>query len=269
MRAYELGEQRQAAYDLAWLLATCPEASLRDGAKAVQFAREACQYEDYKDSDGLDVLAAACAEAGRWEEAIDWASRALELDASGETGAMRLRLELYRCREPYRRLLPEWSAAQPPRSAAESLLRGRAKLAADDLDGAMVDLRRACVLNPKLAASHYLLGEVYMARGDAADAAFHYQECWRRDPAHRDAQLGRADASIWLGKYPQALADTESVLAVQPKHPRARRLRALALANLGRLDEAFRTRSIPWLRTIPMISRPRDPRLLLSCRRKT
>src|SRR6185295_18348466 len=34
--------------NLAWLLATCPEAQLRDGVQAVQYAERACKVTDHK-----------------------------------------------------------------------------------------------------------------------------------------------------------------------------------------------------------------------------
>jgi tetratricopeptide (TPR) repeat protein len=49
---------------LAWLLATCPDARVRDGKKAVELARRLCQLSQWKEAGFLDILAAACAEAG-------------------------------------------------------------------------------------------------------------------------------------------------------------------------------------------------------------
>ena len=64
---------------LAWLLATCPEASLRDGAAAIEHARRAEELCGGPRAEVLDTLAAAYAEAGRFAEAVATARKALEL----------------------------------------------------------------------------------------------------------------------------------------------------------------------------------------------
>jgi tetratricopeptide (TPR) repeat protein len=57
------------AYNVrAWLLATCPDAASRDGAKAVKLAKKALNLS--RNATFLDTLAAAYAEAGQFGEAI-------------------------------------------------------------------------------------------------------------------------------------------------------------------------------------------------------
>jgi tetratricopeptide (TPR) repeat protein len=65
--------------DLAWLLATCAEASLRNGAKAVELARQANALTGGGNPAILHTLAAALAEAGRFPEALETAQRASHL----------------------------------------------------------------------------------------------------------------------------------------------------------------------------------------------
>ncbi len=65
--------------DLAWLRASCPEASIRNGAKAVAHAQQANRLCGGKQPGVLDTLAAAYAEAGRFPEALATARKALEL----------------------------------------------------------------------------------------------------------------------------------------------------------------------------------------------
>jgi Flp pilus assembly protein TadD len=83
-------------------LATCPEDRLRNGAKAVELAKRVCQATAYKNAAALDVLAAACAETGRFPDAISAVTAALALPGlSPETQAQLLqRLELYRAGRP-------------------------------------------------------------------------------------------------------------------------------------------------------------------------
>jgi tetratricopeptide (TPR) repeat protein len=63
--------------NLAWLLATSSDASIRDGNRAVELANEAVRLSHGKDPNCLRTLAAACAESGRFAEAEETARRAL------------------------------------------------------------------------------------------------------------------------------------------------------------------------------------------------
>jgi tetratricopeptide (TPR) repeat protein len=88
----------------AWVLATCPDAKVRDGAKAVELARKACERTDNLEGMYLDTLAAALAEAGQFDEAVKAQEKALE-DRSyakryGDEG--RARLKLYQQKKPFR-----------------------------------------------------------------------------------------------------------------------------------------------------------------------
>jgi spermidine synthase len=64
---------------LAWLLATCPEASLRNGDKALQLAQRANELAGGKNPVLLRTLAAAFAEAGRFGDAVQSEQKAIEL----------------------------------------------------------------------------------------------------------------------------------------------------------------------------------------------
>jgi tetratricopeptide (TPR) repeat protein len=79
--------------NLAWILATHAEASLRDGREAVRLAEVLCQADDHSDPSSLATLAAAYAEVGRYDDAVHTNDRAVELaEARGQTTlARRLR----------------------------------------------------------------------------------------------------------------------------------------------------------------------------------
>jgi protein O-mannosyl-transferase len=73
--------------NLAWLLATCPQASLRNGDKAVELARQANELSGGKNPAFLGTLAAAFAEAGRFGDAVPAAQKAMALArATGQQG---------------------------------------------------------------------------------------------------------------------------------------------------------------------------------------
>ena len=69
----------QAQNNLAWLLATCAEASLRDGSRALELAQQANSSTGGKSPIVLHTLAAAFAEAGRFGDATSAAKKALDL----------------------------------------------------------------------------------------------------------------------------------------------------------------------------------------------
>ena len=95
-----------AANNLAWILATSPNASVRDGAKAVQLAQRANRLSGGSDPIILHTLAAAYAENRQFSEAVNAAQRALELaDANGVASlaeSLRSKLALYQAETPYR-----------------------------------------------------------------------------------------------------------------------------------------------------------------------
>jgi tetratricopeptide (TPR) repeat protein len=92
--------------NLAWVLATCPEASVRNGARAVELALQAERLSGGKDPSILGTLAAAYAEAGRFSEAVATAQRALELATAqantAQVETLRARISLYQAGSPFR-----------------------------------------------------------------------------------------------------------------------------------------------------------------------
>ena len=95
----------EAVNNLAWLLATCPKGSVRNGEEAVKLAEQACNATGYRILPLLDTLAAAYAESGRFDDAVRTAGRLLGmLDPKQEPviKAARRRLDLYKAHKPYR-----------------------------------------------------------------------------------------------------------------------------------------------------------------------
>ena len=102
----------EAANNLAWLLATTPDAALRDPARALAVAESAARLAE-ADRDAapaelasvLDTLAAAQAAAGRFPAAATTAARAADLAASAGDAPLaadlRGRAALYRAGLPY------------------------------------------------------------------------------------------------------------------------------------------------------------------------
>jgi tetratricopeptide (TPR) repeat protein len=90
----------------AWVLATSPEASLRDGVQAVLLAERAVQLSGGREPAILDTLAAAYAEAGRFPEAVQITSQTLELARKQNqrqlVEVLEGRMALYAGRTPFR-----------------------------------------------------------------------------------------------------------------------------------------------------------------------
>jgi hypothetical protein len=99
--------QANAYNNRAWLWATCPDADHRDGKRAVASATRACELSGWKEACHIGTLAAASAEAGDFDTAVKWQSRANELYAdAGDEKKGEERLRLYREKRPYRETPP-------------------------------------------------------------------------------------------------------------------------------------------------------------------
>ena len=93
-------------YRVAWTLATSPDDSVRDGARAFEYASAAVKATGSRDPLLLDALAAAYAEMGQFPAAAQIAAQAVTLaEALGNkplAEALRERLQTYRAERPYR-----------------------------------------------------------------------------------------------------------------------------------------------------------------------
>jgi tetratricopeptide (TPR) repeat protein len=91
----------------AWLLATCPDGSVRDGQRAVRHARGASEILKHGSPMVLDTLAAAEAEIGDFHSAVKDEKRALSL-AKGDRSLYNQHLQSYMKDSPVR------EAPEPP-----------------------------------------------------------------------------------------------------------------------------------------------------------
>lgn len=95
-----------SANNLAWILATAPDASLRNADEALRLAELACRSNNYESPDLLDTLAAAHANAGQYDRAVEWADQAI-MRAQAENKpklveALTARRDAYAAGRPYR-----------------------------------------------------------------------------------------------------------------------------------------------------------------------
>ena len=118
--AIRLKPDYQAAFDnlskvmainnMAWALATSPDANVRDGARAVELAERACESTQYRVTMMVGTLAAAYAEAGRFDEAVVTGQKACAMASQqGETDLLKRNQELvilYQSHQPYHESIP-------------------------------------------------------------------------------------------------------------------------------------------------------------------
>ena len=103
-RAIELEPKYALAYqNKAWLLATCPDETIRDGKTAIQAASKAGELREWKAVTDVKSLAAAYAEVGDFDKAVQWQKKAIDMieDEEAKSGEQEL-LKLYQNRAPFR-----------------------------------------------------------------------------------------------------------------------------------------------------------------------
>jgi tetratricopeptide (TPR) repeat protein len=90
--------------NLAWVLATSPEDNVRNSKRSIELATKACELTQYKQAHILSTLASGYAEAGDWETAIKWSSKAVEVgsDETETTDQLKKELESYQQKKPWR-----------------------------------------------------------------------------------------------------------------------------------------------------------------------
>jgi Flp pilus assembly protein TadD len=81
------------ANNLAWLLATSGDASVRNGAEALELSRALIKADSGRNPATLSTLAAACAETGNFAEAVDVTRKAMALASQAGDSAQTQRLQ--------------------------------------------------------------------------------------------------------------------------------------------------------------------------------
>jgi tetratricopeptide (TPR) repeat protein len=118
--------------NLAWVLATSTNDDLRNGKRAIELARRACEVTEYKMPHILSTLASGYAEDGDFEEAIKWIEKGLEVNEAREIDevvteeekerqrkSLEKELESYRQKKPWRENQAEEEAAKKEAEAKD------------------------------------------------------------------------------------------------------------------------------------------------------
>jgi tetratricopeptide (TPR) repeat protein len=90
--------------NLAWLLATSPDEAIRDGRRAIELARKACEETTWKQPHIISTLAAGYAETGDFTEAKKYSKQAVESEGTAPEVKTQLAGELasYESEKPWR-----------------------------------------------------------------------------------------------------------------------------------------------------------------------
>lgn len=102
-RAVELDPKLPRAYaSAAWLMATCPNEQFRNAELGLQAAQRAIELGSEDNFELLDTLAAAQANANRFDDAVASVSKAIKLAPADASAPLAERLEMYNSQRPYR-----------------------------------------------------------------------------------------------------------------------------------------------------------------------
>jgi len=94
----------RAFIERAWFLATCRDASFRNGQQALQDGKTACKLTNWTDESAIDTLAVAYAEVGDFNSAVRCAQQALATKGITSADAKKIQrhLESFQQRKPIR-----------------------------------------------------------------------------------------------------------------------------------------------------------------------
>jgi tetratricopeptide (TPR) repeat protein/serine/threonine protein kinase len=232
----------QAHNNLAWLLATCPDAKYRDPARAIQLARKAIELWPeggplmfsatlgvayYRH--GNDKLAIAAMSQSRSPRVEEWLFLAM---AHHNLGAHEEARKWYDKAVAY---LERYSSALETNSRdADQLRRFRAEAEQRlGLDRQLADCRKAVALHPHDPEAHYNLGEALHARGYLNEAIQEYSEALKRVPNSSDVFRRRADARRRNRQWDEAITDYRKAIELKSANSSSY-LGSLGYLGLGR-----------------------------------
>ena len=106
----------------AWLLCTCPDDSIRDAKRAMEYALKSAEATGYEEAFILSTLAAAYAENGDFENARKWSQKSIELsEKEDKENADHYREEMasYQENKPWRKTSEIIAEVQTPPADAQ------------------------------------------------------------------------------------------------------------------------------------------------------
>ena len=205
---------------LAWLLATQTEPQLRSGVEAVRLAEQFCRDTGHSEPLFLDTLAAAYAETGRYEEALQTAGKALKLAEAARqlvlAAQIRERMDVYRNRRPARYGEVQWrtTATADTYSELAGLMLQQGKLAQ-----AQALLEQALEADPQSAETHNNLGTVFLRMGKTEKAIAHFSRAVSLNADDAQAHANLANALAEVGMMQESIRHYREALRINPGWP--------------------------------------------------
>jgi tetratricopeptide (TPR) repeat protein len=266
--ALTLGPKDPVAHnEFAWLRATCPDVRFRDGPLAIENATKACELTGWNDPAYLDTLAAAFAEAGDFEKAIQWQTKAIDIGLKGREGELRAHLALYHSESPltddkvlmqvvqshsakalsyynekkYEEAIEEYGQALLLKPDYVSAHNGRANVwySKGDYEKAIADYTVVIKLDAKYFWGYLNRANAFRLKGDYDKAIDDFNEALKLDPNNAAAYRGRGNSRAGKRDYDKAIADYEEALRLDPKSSSAYIDRGVAWRNKGHYEKAI------------------------------
>jgi len=145
-KAIAIDPKNASAYGTeAYLLSVCPVPKYRDGAKAVRYATKACDLTEWHEAGEIETLAAAYAETGDFDKAIQFQKQADGMDKRPDPD----RLALYEKHQPVRDLNRAGQAFPLPETGKVIIKLGEKLTAHFEVDGEQL-------INPTTAKGEHL-----------------------------------------------------------------------------------------------------------------
>ncbi len=135
-KAIAFDAENPRAYNVAaYLMSVCPVPKYRDARKAIGYAQKACELTKWEHASYVETLAAAYAEAGQFEQAIEFQNKAAALDPRRVDSG---RLALYEQRQPFRDLNHSGKPAASAPPGGISIKIGESRRIQFEIDGAQL-----------------------------------------------------------------------------------------------------------------------------------
>jgi tetratricopeptide (TPR) repeat protein len=131
--------------------------------------------------------------------------------------------------------------SQSPNNAQAHYCFGRMLVQTKRGAQGIAECERALALNPNLASAHAVIGVAKVFDGHPEETESHEREALRVSPHDTEAGIWvayMALAKLYLGAYEEALGLYRRAKELNTNYPTGRFNMAVALVELGRLDEA-------------------------------
>ncbi|MDB5348027.1 MAG: yrrB 8 [Schlesneria sp.] len=214
-QSIRLNPLNDSAYQfLAWVYATHPDQLVRNGTLAVEFAKKACEIQEYQDWNCIRTLAAAYAESGDYSNAVSWQNKATELAPADSKQVEREWAEHYGSHKSCRELIGTDSLI-----GKHVFLKDGAKGTVDDetVDPALIPFR---LIVSDFDDTALWVGLAWVKKRDVMSAEEALQFCdeqIRRNPTNASAWRKRGCVHFENNEHAKAIEHCTQAIKLDPK----------------------------------------------------